>query len=132
MLDWFKNVKKTWSHEKGGTNEPPETIPSHPSVGNRRPILRNVNDTTLEEIRETLYTLVKISNGEQINLTQRQAYLAVRVMDLTEGFIGRVDFSDSKWSKYRNNYGFGDGFVVKHPIGFKPTEPRPEPPKGQH
>lgn len=101
MLEWFKNIKETWSHEKGGTNEPPETAPLHPSVGNRRPVFHNANNTTLDEIRETVNTLVRIANGEKVSLTQRQAYLAVRTMDLTEGYIARVDFNDGKWDKYR-------------------------------
>ena len=55
----------------------------------------------LDEIRETIDVLVKIANGEDIKLTQRQAYLAVRVMDLTEGFIALEDFTASKWQKFK-------------------------------
>lgn len=55
----------------------------------------------LDEIRETINTLVNIANGENVQLTRRQAYLAVRTMDLTEGYIARVDFTDGKWDKYK-------------------------------
>lgn len=56
---------------------------------------------TLDEIRDTLQILVDIANGYDKQLTRRQAYLAVRVMDLTEDFIAQEDFTESKWQKYK-------------------------------
>lgn len=58
---------------------------------------------TLDEIRDTLQILVDIANGYDKQLTRRQAYLAVRVMDLTEDFIAQEDFTESKWQKYKEN-----------------------------
>lgn len=84
MFNWLK-----CSQEKCDTNEPPTA---------ERLISQN---NTLDEIRETVHTLVKIANGEKVSLTQRQAYLAVRTMDLTEGYIASVDFNDGKWDKYK-------------------------------
>lgn len=102
MFGWSK--KKTWSQEKCGTNEPPKKAPSHKS--NFPPTAERLikQSSTLEEIQETVNTLVRIANGEKVFLTQRQAYLAVRTMDLTEGYIARVDFSDGKWDKYKAEY----------------------------
>lgn len=58
---------------------------------------------TLDEIRDTLQILVDIANGYDKHLTRRQAYLAVRVIDLTEDFIAQEDFTESKWQKYKEN-----------------------------
>ena len=53
-----------------------------------------MREELLNEIRKTIWKLVNIANGDpktENRLTRREAYLAVRVMDLTEGFINQVE-----------------------------------------
>lgn len=53
-----------------------------------------MNRDLLDEIRKIIWKLVNIANGDpetENRLTRREAYLAVRVMDLAEGFISQVE-----------------------------------------
>ena len=45
----------------------------------------------LEEIHKTLWKLIDIVNDKEVKLTRREAYLVVRIMDLTEGFISKIE-----------------------------------------
>ena len=51
-----------------------------------------MREELFEEIYKTLWKLTGIvNNNKEVKLTRREAYLAVRVMDLTEGFIRKVE-----------------------------------------
>ena len=53
-----------------------------------------MNKELLGEIQKLVWKLVNIANGDPKTkniLSRREAYLAVRVMDLAEGFIGQVE-----------------------------------------
>lgn len=53
-----------------------------------------MNNELLEEIQKLVWKLVNIANGDpktKNTLSKREAYLAVRVMDLAEGFISQVE-----------------------------------------
>lgn len=51
-----------------------------------------MTENQLRQIRAVIEKLVAIANGSRsTKLTPREAYLAVRVMDLTEGFISKVE-----------------------------------------
>lgn len=53
-----------------------------------------MNKELLGEIQKLVSKLVNIANGDpEVNntLSRREAYLAVRVMDLAEGFINQVE-----------------------------------------
>lgn len=53
-----------------------------------------MKEQTLAEIQKLIWKLVNIANGDlktENKLTRREAYLAVRVMDLAEGFIRKVE-----------------------------------------
>jgi hypothetical protein len=53
-----------------------------------------MNKELLGEIQKLVWKLVNIANGDpktKNTLSRREAYLAVRVMDLAEGFIGQVE-----------------------------------------
>jgi len=53
-----------------------------------------MNNELLGEIQKLVQKLVNIANGDpevKNTLSRREAYLAVRVMDLAEGFISQVE-----------------------------------------
>ena len=53
-----------------------------------------MNKELLGEIQKLVWKLVNIANGDpktKNTLSKREAYLAVRIMDLAEGFISQVE-----------------------------------------
>ena len=53
-----------------------------------------MNNELLGEIQKLVWKLVNIANGDpktKNTLSRREAYLAVRVMDLAEGFIRKIE-----------------------------------------
>ena len=50
-----------------------------------------MREELLDEIRKTIWKLVDIVNNKDVQLTRREAYLAVRTMDLVEPFIRHVE-----------------------------------------
>lgn len=63
-----------------------------------------MNEKDMERVNIVIRKLVNIANGEDVKLTAQDAYIAVRVMDLTEGFIKRIS-TDAIFagSEYRSN-----------------------------
>lgn len=63
-----------------------------------------MNEQDLNRINLVIRKLVNIANGEDVKLTAQDAYIAVRVMDLTEGFIRCVTTNAVfAGSEYRSN-----------------------------
>lgn len=50
-----------------------------------------MREELLDEIRKTIWKLVDIVNDKDIQLTRREAYLAVRTMDLVEPLIRHIE-----------------------------------------
>jgi hypothetical protein len=58
----------------------------------------------MDKIREIIRKLVAIANGEALTLTSQEAYIVVRIIDLTEGFIRTVNTDNIfKGIEYRSN-----------------------------